>query len=126
SAGMTVEDHVLDLVPQRGGNLVVDLQLAGVDDTHLQAGLDRVIEEYRVDRLAHRVVAAEGEGHVGHAAGGQGVGQLVADIGTGLDKVHGVVVVFLDTGRHGEDVRVEDDVFRREADFVDQNVVGAL
>src|SRR5690606_31029215 len=42
------------------------------------------------------------------------------------DEVHRVVVVLLDTGGDGEDVRVEDDVFRREAHFVDQNVVAAL
>src|SRR5690606_37793185 len=89
-------------------------------------GLDRVVEEHRMDRLAHRVVATERKGHIGHAARGQGMGQVVADKGASLDEVHRVVVVFLDSGRHGEDVRVEDDVFRREADFVDQNVVGAL
>ncbi len=56
----------------------------------------------------------------------QRIGQFVADVGAGVDEVHGVVVVFFDAGGHGEDVRVEDDVFRREADFVDQNVVGAF
>ncbi len=122
----TVEHHVLDLLAQLGGDLVVDLQLAGVDDAHGQAVLDGVVEEHRVDRLAHRVVAAERERHVGHAAARQGVGQVVADVGAGLDEVHRVVVVLLDAGGDGEDVRVEDDVFRREADFVDQDVVAAL
>jgi hypothetical protein len=32
-----------------------------------------------------------------------------------LDEVDGVVVVLLDAGGDGEDVRVEDDVFGREA-----------
>ena len=54
------------------------------------------------------------------------MGQVVADVGAGFDEVHGVVVVFLDAGGHGEDVRVENDVFRREAHFIDQNVVAAL
>jgi hypothetical protein len=38
------------------GDLVVDAELAGVDDTHRHAGADRVVEEHGVDRLAHRVV----------------------------------------------------------------------
>ncbi len=42
-------------------NLFVDRQLAGVDDAHVQAGLDRVVQERRVHRLAHHVVAAERE-----------------------------------------------------------------
>lgn len=79
-----------------------------------------------MDRLTHRVVASERERHVGHATRAQGVGQVVADIGTGLDEVDGVVVVLFDTGGDGEDVRVEDDVFWREAHFVDQDVIAAL
>ncbi len=79
-----------------------------------------------MDGLAHRVVAAEREGHVGHPARGERVGQVVADVGAGVDEVDRVVVVLLDAGGHREDVRVEDDVFRREAHFVDQDVVAAL
>jgi len=79
-----------------------------------------------VDRFTHRVVAAERERHVGHAARGQCIRQLVADIGAGVDEVHSIVVVLFNTGGHGKDVRVEDDVFRREAHIIDQNVVGAL
>ena len=62
--------------------------------------------------FTYRVVATERERHVGHAARGQGVRKFIADVGTGVDKVHSVVVVFFDAGGHGEDVRVEDDVFR--------------
>ena len=79
-----------------------------------------------MDRLAHRVVAAEAEAHVGHAARHLGAGQVLLDPARGLDEVHRVVVVFLDTGGDGEDVRVEDDVLGREAHFVDQDAVGTL
>ncbi len=126
AAGAAVEHHVLDRVAQLLRDLVVDLQLAGVDDAHGQARLDRMEQEHRVDRFAHRVVAAEGEGHVGHAARGQGIGQVVANEGAGFDEVDGVVVVLFDAGGDGEDVRVEDDVFGREAHLVDQDVVAAL
>ncbi len=79
-----------------------------------------------MDRFAHRVVAAEGERHVGHAAGGQRVGQVVAYVGASLDEIDRVVVVLFDAGGDGENVRVEDDVFRREAHLVDQDIVAAL
>lgn len=42
-----------------------------------------------------------------------------------FDEVDAVVVVFLDAGRDGKDVRVEDDVFGREAGFFGQQFVGA-
>ena len=54
---------------QLGRNLFVDGQLAGVDDAHVQPGADGVVQERRVHRLAHHVVAAERERDVAHAAG---------------------------------------------------------
>ena len=71
-ARMAVQDDVLDLVAQFRLEVVVDAEHAGIDDTHGHAGLDRVVEEDGVDRLAHRVVAAEAEGDVGDAAGNVG------------------------------------------------------
>ena len=43
----------------------------------------------------------------------------------GLDEVHGVIVVLVHAGGDGEDVRVEDDVLRREAGLLRQDAVGA-
>ncbi len=88
-------------------------------------GPDGVVEEHRVDRLAHRVVAAERERHVAHAAGDLGVRQGLLDLAGGFDEVDAVVVVFLDAGGDGEDVGVEDDVFRREAHLFGEYLVGA-
>ena len=45
-------------------DVLVDHELAGVDDAHVEPGPDRVEQEGRVHRLAHDVVAAEGEGQV--------------------------------------------------------------
>ena len=59
--GAAIEQHVLDELPQLRLDLLVDLEHAGVDDAHVHAGLDGVIEERRVHRLAHVVVAAEAE-----------------------------------------------------------------
>jgi hypothetical protein len=41
--------------------------------------------------------------------------QLAFDVFAGADKVLGIVVVLFNTGRHGEDIRVKDNIFRREA-----------
>ena len=66
--GPAVEQHVLDVLEQVLGDLLVDLELAGVDDAHVEPGPDRVVEERGVHRLADHVVAAEGERDVAHAA----------------------------------------------------------
>ena len=51
--------------------------------------------------------------------------QFAFNVFTRADEVTGVVVVLFDAGRDGEDVRVEDDVFRREAHLFGQNFVRA-
>ena len=63
-----VEDDVLDELEQLRLDVLVDDELARVDDAHVEAGADRVVEEGRVHRLAHGVVAAEGEAEVGDPA----------------------------------------------------------
>ena len=49
--------------------------------------------------------------------------QFAFDIFAGADKVLGIVVVLFNPGRHGEDIRVKDDVFRREAHLFGENFV---
>ena len=63
-----VEDDIFHGVAQVGGQVVVNGQLAGVDDAHVHARADGVVQEHRVNRLAHGVIAAEGKRHVGYAA----------------------------------------------------------
>ncbi len=56
-----VEHDVLAGFAQLGIEIVIDRHLAGIDDAHIHAGLDGMVEEDRVHRFAHRLVAAEGE-----------------------------------------------------------------
>ena len=51
--------------------------------------------------------------------------QVLPDPARRLDEGDAVAVVLLHAGGDGEDVRIEDDVLRRKADAVDQDVVGA-
>ena len=121
-----IEHDVLAGLAQFRIEIVIDRHLAGIDDAHIHAGLDRVIQKHRMHRLAHRLVAAERERQVGDAAGNMRVRQVLADPARGLDEGDAVTVMLFDAGRDREDVRIENNVFRREADFIDQNVVGAL
>ena len=53
-------------------------------------------------------------------------GRFCLDPAGGLDEIDGVVDVFLEAGGDGEDVGIENNVLGGEADFVDQDLVGAL
>ena len=125
-AGVAVEDDVLAGLAQFGIDVVIDDHLPGIDDAHVHAGVDGVIQEHRVHGFAHRLVAAEREREVGDAAGNMRARQVLADPARRLDEVDAVIVVLFEAGGDRKDIRIEDDVFRREADALDQDVVGAL
>ena len=63
-----VQEDVLDEVEQVLRDLLVDRELAGVHDAHVEAGRDRVVEKRGVHGLADGVVPAEREGDVRDAA----------------------------------------------------------
>ena len=106
------------------GNVIVDGELSGVDDAHVHAGLDRLVEKGCVHGFAHGVIAAEGEGEVAHAAADFGVGQRGLDDAGRFDEVDRIVIMLFHAGGDGENVGVKNNVFRRKADLLGQNFVG--
>jgi hypothetical protein len=120
-----VEQHVLDQLEQVRGDVLVDGELAGVDDTHVEPGRDGVEEEGGVHRLAHHVVAAERERQVGDAAADVRAGAPLLDQRQGVQERLRVAVVLGDAGGDREHVRVEHDVLRREPRRAGEQVVGA-
>ena len=112
--GPPVEDHVLDPLQQVRVDVVVLRQGTRVDDRHVEAGADRVVQEHGVDRLADAVVAAERERHVGHAAADPRVRERRLEPARRLEERDRVAGVLLDARGDREDVGVEDDVVGRE------------
>jgi len=123
-AGIAVEDHVFDSPAQLRLNLFVDRQRAGVDDPHVHAGFDGVIQERAVHRLTYGVVAAIGERQIADAAAHQTMRQLLLDDPACIDIGDRVVVVLVHASSHREDVRVEDDVLGRKLFLFGENPVG--
>ena len=73
-------------------------------------------------RLAHGVVAAEGEREVRHPARDLRVGEVLLDPARRVDEGFGIAVVFGDSRGHGQHVGVEYDVFGRESVAGEQRV----
>jgi len=78
-----------------------------------------------VHRLAYARPTAEGEADVADPARRQRPRQVAFDPADGLDEVDGVAAVLVDSGRDGEDVDVEDDLFGSEPDPLGQQREGA-
>ncbi len=75
--------------------------------------------------LTNCVAAAKRERQVADAPTDPGMGKRLLDRAAGLDERDGVLVVLRNAGRHGKDIGIEDDVFRREADLPGQNAIGS-
>ena len=119
-----VEDHVLAGFAKLGIDRVVDVELAGVDDRHVEPGRNGVVEEDRMHRAAHRLVATEREAEVRKAAGKVDVRAARFDLAARLDEVQRVAAMLLDAGSDREDIGIEDDVLGWKT-LADQQVVGA-
>src|SRR5262249_23154037 len=110
-----IEEHIFDEFQQVGRDVLVDGQLAGVDDAHVQTGAYGVQQERGVHRLPYDVVAPEGERQVGDAPADVHAGAALLDPRQRVDERLGVPVVLGDPGGDGQHVGVEDDVLGRKA-----------
>ncbi len=82
-----VEDNVFDAHPQVFGQFSVHRKLSGVDDGHVEAAFDGVVQKHRMHGVAHGVVAPERERHVRQPARGQRMGQGLFDFADGVDEI---------------------------------------
>ena len=49
-------------------DLIINVELTGIHNAHIHTRRNGVIEEDRVHGAAHRLIAAEGEGHIRQTA----------------------------------------------------------
>ena len=110
-----IKDDVFDRFAQFRFDIVIDRQVTGIDNAHIHPGLNRVIEEDRVDGTAHRLIATKGKADIRHTARNADIGQAAFDFGDCLYKIDSVIIMLVYAGRYREDIRVEDDVFGRKA-----------
>ena len=121
-----IEHHVFSTLAQLGRQIVVHTNHAGVDDTHGHAGTNRVIQKDGMNGFARRIIATERETHIGDTTADFGMRQVLAYPARSLDKVNRIIVVLFDASSDGEDIRIKDDVLRREINLVDQQPIGAF
>ena len=120
-----IQHHIFDAFAQVGFQIVVQRQRAGVDDAHVHARFDGVVQKHDVDRLTHQLVAAERERHVGDAAGDMAQREAAFELARGFDEGHRVIVVFLNAGRDREHIGIENNIFGWKTNAFGQQRVGA-
>ena len=79
-----------------------------------------MVQKSSVDCFTNNVVAPEAKANIRNTTGDFCSWTNAFNLFGRLKEVDRVVVVFFHAGGDGQDVRVKDDVFWREADFFDQ------
>ena len=119
-----VEQQVLRQPPLLFRDGCKALQLLGVDDRQVQPRLGAVIEEDRIHHFAR--LRGKAERNVGNAEDGLRVRQALLHQPDAFDGLDGAADVIDVAGRAGEHQRIEDDILRRYAILLGQQLVGSL
>src|ERR1051326_7622840 len=83
-----------------------------------------MIEKGRMHGFTDDIVAAKGERNIADPPADFAAWKIGLDPARRLDEVHRIVVVLLDAGGHGENIRIKDDVLRRYVDLFGQELIG--
>ena len=76
--------------------------------------------------FANRIITTKRERHIGYATAYFGERQVFTNPFRGINEIHAIGGVFFDTGRNRKNIRVKNNIFRREADLIDQNFIRTL
>ena len=86
-----IEQHIFDSVTQFRIDLIIDFKHLWVDDPHIEASLDGMVQKDCVHRLANRIVTAKRKRNVAHAATRPSTRTLFLDGPNRFDEIDGVV-----------------------------------
>ena len=120
-----VQNDVFHALAQGWLQVVIHTDHARVDDGHVHARLNGMVQKHGVNGLAHRVIAPEAERYVRHSTRHLSPRQIGLDPARGLDEIDRVIVVLFNARRHGKNIGIENDVFRGETHVVHQDTVSA-
>ena len=120
-----IKDHILNTLAQFRLNIIINIELTGIDDRHIKASLDRMIQKYRVHCAAHRFVTAKRERNVGKTAGDMCAGKFFSDPRRRIDKCAPIIIVFFNAGRDRKDIGIKNDILGRKSDFFGKQFISA-
>ena len=70
-----------------------------------------------MNRFAHWIITPERERNIRDPAGNMRVWQVLSNPAGGFNKVHRVIVVFINAGGDRKNIRVKNDILRWETDL---------
>ena len=109
--GVLAQDYIFNRLAQSRFHRIIRQQQARVHNAHIQPCLHGMIQENSMHGFPDRIVAAEGKGQVGDAAGGIAAGQVGLNPAHGVYEIYAVAGMFGNAGTHRQHIAVKDDIF---------------
>ena len=122
--GVTIEHNIFHDCTKFQWDILVLHRCLRIHDTHVHSRCYGMIEEHRMQRLTHIVVATEREGEIAHSATDMRTWKILLYPCTRTDEIEPVCSVLLDTCSYREYIGVEDYVIRCKACLFGQQPVG--
>ena len=121
-----IQDDVLDPLAQLIWDIIINRQLARIDNRHIETRWNGVIEKDRMHGFTHRIVPAKGKANIRQSARNTRMRQVRFDTAASFEEMHGVIIMLFNPCRHGENIRIKNDVFWREIHFIDEQIISPL
>ena len=121
----TIEQDVFDKFQQIFGNFFVHVEHSGVDDRHVETGVNRMIQKSGMHCFAHRIITTERERNVAHPTTYQRPRTPFFDLAYGLNESHRIVVVFLHSGSHRQNIWIKNNVVRSKTNGFSKQFKGS-
>ena len=121
----TVEQDIFDKFQQIFWNFLVDIQHAGVNNSHVETGVNRVIQKSGVHCFTDRIITPERKGNVAHSTTDQRSRTAFFNLFYCFNESHRIVVVFLHSSGHSQNIRIKNNIVRRKSNVFGQQLIGS-
>ena len=121
----TVEQDIFDKFQQIFWNFLVDIQHAGVNNSHVETGVNRVIQKSGVHCFTDRIITPERKGNVAHSTTDQRSRTAFFNLFYCFNESHRIVVVFLHSGSHRQNIWIKNNVVRSKTNGFSKQFKGS-
>ena len=77
-----------------------------------------------MDGFSDWVVASKGKRNIADTSGDLGVRKVFSNVLAGVDEIHCVIIMLIDSCSDGKNIGIENNVLRREAHFIHKDPIG--
>lgn len=119
-----VKKKIIERIKKLRVDSVIERKMERIEDENINERMNGVVEEKGMNRIKKRIIEEEGEREVGKEEGNMEMRKCEEDLKSGIDEIEEVIIVLIDEGRERKNIRIENDVLRREKKMLGKDFIG--